>query len=909
MKRIPLFLILLVIQLIFCQHSISQSNANRTSVQLRIDGSMKFQQLDGFGMNINTSWWYNGQYGDALVVQPAIDQLIDSLGVTIFRAVIEEIDWEEVNDNNDPNKFNWNYYNKVFSNARFTGVWNTLKYLNSRGITKGLILSFMGAPPAAKPLAPPDPKKSWMGGTDYSISPGKEDEFVETIAALLYYARHTAHIEFTLVSPANETEQVADAKSAEHPDGVVEGPNIPDAVQYVRIIKKLAQKLDAIGMSDIRFVTPDAAGERLFRDCLQEMVRDPYIMGKLAHWGVHAYGNNAKTYNSIISKPENTNKSFWVTETAGIGNMLGQLGDDAKAYIFWDGFDCVYHHARRNGYGDTPPNDWVFWQPEDGKPMLEYIPSTKGWKPRKQFYQFAQLFRFVHPGAIRIGSTETDSNLAVRSFINPDGQLVIVGFNSGKDSVNIHGTIDNMPAITNLRIACTSPSMNLHNCSDIIVKNNIMDVIVPPNCIFTMTGYEDPSHAGTSEIKPEPEDWYAGDIHIHRNCGEGTSILAESEFTKMMEQNDLAVISVLADMGDGEVKDSRTDLPKVNGTDASQSKPGRIVHYDAEWHFDPAGTTFEHKALGGHLVMLGLKEAHTIWDESPYKILEWGKKQNAVMGFCHMQYLKDSIPGTLDCCTPIDFPVETALGTIDFLAEDVWLNDASVNAYYRLLNCGFRLGWAAGTDFPCNNSEPFGSLLTYVQGKSRPFTYAQWVDGIKNGRTVVTTNGHLEFLDLKINGTATPGDEIKLNNKGNLAIEVKWSSVTEQTGRIELVQNGKVIAVQKGIAKQGEPVILKTNLPIQESSWICARRMDDKGHRSHTAPVYVTIKDAPVRASAEDARYFISWIDRTISNTSPGGPWNKYFTYDLDVVQNRYLQARAIYEQIAMEATKVRRKK
>jgi hypothetical protein len=362
-------------------------------------------------------------------------------------------------------------------------------------------------------------------------------------------------------------------------------------------------------------------------------------------------------------------------------------------------------------------------------------------------------------------------------------------------------------------------------------------------------------------------------------------------------------------MGDGEVKDANTDLPKVNGTDAVQSKPGRIVHYDAEWHFDPAGTTFENKALGGHLVMLGLKEAHTIWDESPYKILEWGKKQNAIMGFCHMQYLKDSIPGTLDCCTPIDFPVEAALGTIDFLAEDVWLNDASVKAYYRLLNCGFRLGWAAGTDFPCNNSEPFGSLLTYVQVKNKLFTYAQWVEGIKNGRTVVTTNGHIEFLDLTINGTATPGDEIRLNDKEALGVEVKWTSVSEQTGRIELVLNGKVIATQKGTAKQGEPVILKTSLPIQESSWICARRMDDKGHRSHTAPVYVTLKNTPVRANAEDARYFITWIDKTIANTSPGGPWNKYFTHDLNVVQNRYLQARAVYEQIAMEATKIHRKK
>ena len=191
--------------------------------------------------------------------------------------------------------------------------------------------------------------------------------------------------------------------------------------------------------------------------------------------------------------------------------------------------------------------------------------------------------------------------------------------------------------------------------------------------------------------------------------------------------------------------------------------------------------------------------------------------------------------------------------------------------------------------FPCNNSEPFGSLLTYVQVKNKPFTYKQWVEGIKNGRTVVTTNGHIEFLDLKINGTATPGDEIKLKDKETIAVEVKWTSVSEQTGRIELVLNGNVVAVQKGTVKPGESVILKTSVPIQESSWICARRMDEQGHRSHSAPVYVSLKNAPVRASADDAMYFINWIDKTIANTAPGGPWNKYFTHDLEVVQNRYL--------------------
>jgi hypothetical protein len=80
--------------------------------------------------------------------------------------------------------------------------------------------------------------------------------------------------------------------------------------------------------------------------------------------------------------------------------------------------------------------------------------------------------------------------------------------------------------------------------------------------------------------------------------------------------------------------------------------------------------------------------------------------------------------------------------------------------------------------------------------------------------------------------------------------------------------------------------------------------MDEKGHRSHTAPVYITLKNAKVRTSAEDARYFVKWIEKTIANTSPGGPWNRYFTHDLDVVQGRYRQAQKVYEDIANEATK-----
>jgi hypothetical protein len=220
----------------------------------------------------------------------------------------------------------------------------------------------------------------------------------------------------------------------------------------------------------------------------------------------------------------------------------------------------------------------------------------------------------------------------------------------------------------NMKLIYTDTTHNLIEGSEIIVSGSSFKASIPAESVFSITGIADSLSSSMTTEKPEPANWYAGDIHIHRNCGEGTSVLSETEFTNMMEPNNLAVISVLADMGDGEVKDSYTDLPKVTGIDAIQSRPGRIVHLDAEWHFDPFGTTFEHKALGGHLILIGLKEAHQIWDESPYKIIEWGKSQNAIVGFCHMEYLNDSIQNRLNCCLPVDYPVEAALGTIDFLA-------------------------------------------------------------------------------------------------------------------------------------------------------------------------------------------------------------------------------------------------
>jgi hypothetical protein len=414
----------------------------------------------------------------------------------------------------------------------------------------------------------------------------------------------------------------------------------------------------------------------------------------------------------------------------------------------------------------------------------------------------------------------------------------------------------------------------------------------------------------------EPSDWFAGDAHVHRGIGCGRShekqMLSPQQLLEMMKVNNLAVVSVLADAGNGEIKYADQDLRQITGRDNPASTPERILHWDAEWHYDPEGVAFERKVIGGHLILLGLQHGAQPFAQYTYPIFDWTRKQGGIAGFAHMQYLPfsfypppDGILESLDCCAPLEYPVETALGSSSFVMEDVHGSDAALQAYYRLLNTGFRPGLTAATDYSCNYNEPLGTLLTYVRIPGGKLSYDKWIDGIARGRTVVSRNAHNEFLSLKVNETAQPGDEVRLEGTEPVRVRVEWDSVNSQVGRIELVQNGAVVSSQTAEAGPGKPAVFEATLAFHQSGSLAARRMDwQTGHRSHTGAVFVIVKGAPIRASVEDARFFVRWIDNLLKETSPGGEWSRYFTNDRELAQKRYRKAEAIFVRIEAEAEK-----
>ncbi len=402
---------------------------------------------------------------------------------------------------------------------------------------------------------------------------------------------------------------------------------------------------------------------------------------------------------------------------------------------------------------------------------------------------------------------------------------------------------------------------------------------------------------------PEPAGWYAGDIHVHRSCG-GTAE-SVSSIKQKMDDEDLRFIALLADCGNGEVQNPTTDLPLVNGQDASISTANRTVHWDSEWHWDATYTQYAHQALGGHLVNLGETSAQQVWDEMPSTVINKVHGQGGISGFAHMQYLPSGIPGSLDCCTPIEYPVEVALGSADFISEDVTdTGDTAIEAYYKLLNTGFRPGFAAGTDYPCGNSV-IGSRLTYSNLGNGAVTYRNWINSIKSGKTVISRNGHNEFLNLTVNGSAGPGDEVKLASAGTVPVTVTWTAKANYTGQLQLVQNGQVIASKSATVTAGSPVTLTANVDFAKSGWVAARRMNSNGqdHQVHTAAAFVLVNDAPIRVSADDAQFYIDWMDNLLTKTSPGGEWNKYFPTELAAAQARYQQAKAVFQQRKAEAS------
>jgi hypothetical protein len=258
-------------------------------------------------------------------------------------------------------------------------------------------------------------------------------------------------------------------------------------------------------------------------------------------------------------------------------------------------------------------------------------------------------------------------------------------------------------------------------------------------------------------------------------------------------------------------------------------------------------------------------------------VADMAHEQGALVGYVHPF---DRIPDPAkDASLTAELPADVALGKVDYI-EVVGFSDhkSTAEVWYKLLNCGFRLPTAAGTDFMGNYASlrgPVGLNRVYAEVPLGPLKIEPWLAAIKAGRTFATNGPLLDFWM----GEQPIGGEVRLEEKREVRFSAEMFSIVP-VDHLQVVCNGKV---KRELALDGKRTSAHVDgsIPLESSGWCVLRAFSEKAEYpildlypyATTSPVYVSVAGAPVR-SAADAAYFVAWVDRLIAGARSNTSWN-----------------------------------
>jgi TolB protein len=270
-----------------------------------------------------------------------------------------------------------------------------------------------------------------------------------------------------------------------------------------------------------------------------------------------------------------------------------------------------------------------------------------------------------------------------------------------------------------------------------------------------------------------------------------------------------------------------------------------------------------------------------------------------VVGYVHPY---DSIPDpATDASITHELPVDLALGKVDYIEVMGFAEHKSTaNVWYRLLNCGFRLPTAAGTDAMANYASmrgPVGLNRVYANVPNGPLDISVWLDAIKRGRTFAT-NGPLIGFSL---GGHQVGDDVHLPAGENKVKVSAWLRSFVPIDHLQVICNGQVARDFK--IEHGETADAEDAISISHSGWCVLRAWSEKAEYpildmypyATTSPIYVTVEGSTPDRN-EDAAYFVAWINRLIDRAKANKDWNT--DAEKTAVLDQLESARKIYAQM-----------
>jgi N-methylcarbamate hydrolase len=456
-------------------------------------------------------------------------------------------------------------------------------------------------------------------------------------------------------------------------------------------------------------------------------------------------------------------------------------------------------------------------------------------------------------------------------------------------------------------------------------------------------------------IDPAKWGWYSGDTHIHAaGCAHyerPTLGVSPETIIRQVRGEALSIADVLT-WGPGYYYQKQfftghvtsppaglehPELQVANNTSlqprATPKDTESLIRYDVELSGFPS-------SHAGHLVLLRLKDQDypdtkliEDWPSWNLPVLRWARAQGAIAGYAHcaaggMAVATDELPNyeipPFDGVGTNEAIIDVTHGVVDFLSGCEFVPSYELNAWYHMLNCGFRLAMVGETDFPCISDERPGVGRTYVRLDHRPLddaSYDAWIHGVQQGK-LYCGDGRSHFLEFTVNGRARGAADVTLAAPGTTEIRgiiaarlepeptaateairtapifaiPSWHLERARVGNtrnvaVELVVNG--VAVDRAIIlADGMPRPVRFKTAVTRSCWVALRILPS----GYTHPIYVLVGNQPIRASTRSAQWCRSCVDKLWQVKSPF-----IRASELSAAAQAFDHARKTYDEIAEE--------
>lgn len=393
-----------------------------------------------------------------------------------------------------------------------------------------------------------------------------------------------------------------------------------------------------------------------------------------------------------------------------------------------------------------------------------------------------------------------------------------------------------------------------------------------------------------------PLGWRSGDTHVHINHdGDDTYQVGRSDVFMMQRAEDTHVVNLLEDPGE------------FTGVIDPVSTPEYLLYLGGEYR----------SAFWGHMDVLGVttmpylfccSTGQPAWPMN-VDLVRDARNRGGMAFFAHPITIPQSQMGITDAGWPYvghgrELPIDVALGTLDAL--DIYsysnLNRIEFQLWYDLLNHGFRIPAAAGTDASVNRTtDPMlGGYRVYAQVGNGAWNHPQWLEAVRSGRSFVT-NGPL-IRNFQV-GEGVPGSVLTRTANEAYSIPVTYDIVSQWPIQYAaLVVNGSYQRILTPTGDKRTLVGTTTANVYGKSGWVAlfvyAPWLNPGTFftfgsllYAHSSPVYVDVAGAPLKFGGADPTYYVRWIDEAWQLADDRG-WDN--SAQRDSVLSRVTLARSI---------------